>query len=134
MDVITRFLPQHGGILPKWLFFVSVVSFLNTTQAFTSSTYTGQLYSSASVTPHASRLFGTWTLLSSIIRLYGAYYINEPHVYDLTMVTYGVALAHFVSEWQVFGSATAKGRFLGPLIVASTSLAWMWTQRGFYLG
>ena len=66
--------------------------------------------------------------------MYGAYFINEPHVYDLTMATYGIALTHFVSEWQLFGSARAKGRFMAPLMFASGSLAWMYTQRDFYLG
>lgn len=111
-----------------------MVSFLNTTQAYASSAYTSQLYAGTRATPHAGRLFGTWTFLSSIIRIYGAYFITERPVYDLTMASYGVALTHFVSEWLVFGTAKPRGRFLGPLVVASASLAWMWTQRGFYSG
>jgi hypothetical protein len=58
---------------------------LNTIQAYVQPRYTGQLYNSAALTPIAGRVFGTWTFLSAIIRAYGAYYIGEQHVYDLTM-------------------------------------------------
>ncbi|EER22908.1 ergosterol biosynthesis protein [Coccidioides posadasii str. Silveira] len=130
---LALYLPQHEGYLPKWLLLVSVVSTLNTLQAYTNPTYTGQLYAAGPVTPLSSRKFGTWTFLSSVIRFYAAYYISDPHVYDLAIWTYGIALAHFVSEWLVFGSARAKGRFVSPLVVASASFAWMITQRGWYV-
>ncbi|KAG5207120.1 Ergosterol biosynthetic protein 28 [Trichophyton interdigitale] len=133
MDAIAVYFPQHAGFLPKWLLFVSVVSSLNTFQAFASPAYTGQLYSAAPVTPLSSRKFGTWTFLSSVIRMYAAYYVSNPQVYDLAMWTYGIALAHFASEWLIFGTAKAQGRFISPLIVASCSLTWMFTQRSWYL-
>lgn len=53
--------------------------------------------------------------------------------YDLAAWSFGIALMHFVVEWLGFGSAQLKGRFIAPLIVASSSLAWMLTQRAFYL-
>lgn len=62
-----------------------------------------------------------------------AYNITNPVAYNLGMWTYGIALSHFVGE-LVLGNASLKGRFLNPLIVASGSLAWMFTQRGAYLG
>jgi hypothetical protein len=64
--------------------------------------------------------------------MYAAYHIYDPLVFDLAQWTYGIALMHFVSEWLVFGTAKAQGRFLGPLIVATTSLAWMTLQKGWY--
>ncbi|KAK2733753.1 ergosterol biosynthesis protein [Myotisia sp. PD_48] len=131
---ISAYLPQHAGLLPKWLLLVSVISSLNTLQAYINPTYTSQLYAGTPVTPLSSRKFGTWTFLSSVIRLYAAYYASEQHVYDLAIWTYAIALTHFVSEWLIFGSAKAKGRFISPLIVASGSLAWMITQRSWYLG
>ncbi|ODH37359.1 hypothetical protein ACO22_02634 [Paracoccidioides brasiliensis] len=111
---------------------VSIVSALNSSQAYLSSNYAAQLYNNAPANAVQSRTFGTWTFLSSIIRLYAAYYISESHVYDLAMWTYGIAFAHFVSEWLIFGSAKAKGRFISPLFVASGSLLWMATQREWY--
>jgi hypothetical protein len=66
--------------------------------------------------------------------MYAAYNISNPVVYDIAMWSYGIALVHFLSEWLLFGSARAKGRFLAPLVVATASLGWMATQREFYLG
>ena len=83
-------------------------------------------------TPLSGRTFGTWTFLSAVIRMYAAYHIYDPLIYDLAQWTYGIALAHFLSEWLIFRTAKAEGRFLGPLIVASTSLAWMALQKVWY--
>ncbi|PGH27953.1 hypothetical protein AJ80_00207 [Polytolypa hystricis UAMH7299] len=133
MSSLLLYLPQQSGLLPKWLFFVSVVSSLNSLQSYRSPFYASQLYNAAPPNALASRTFGTWTFLSCVIRMYGAYFIDEPHVYDLTMATYAVALTHFLSEWLVFGSAKAKGRFVSPLCVATGSLLWMVCQRSAYL-
>ena len=65
--------------------------------------------------------------------MYAAYNINNPAVYDLAIWTFGLALLHFVGEWLGFGSAQLKGRFVSPLIVASSTLTWMVTQREAYL-
>ncbi|OJD24001.1 hypothetical protein ACJ73_04641 [Blastomyces percursus] len=134
MSSLLSYLPQHEGLLPPWLLFLAVVSILNTSQALVSPTYTALLYNNSPHNALQSRTFGTWTFISAVVRVYAAFHINEPHMYDLTMWTFGTAFAHFVSEWLIFGSAKAKGRFVSPLCVASGTLAWMVTQRGFYLG
>lgn len=66
--------------------------------------------------------------------MYAAYNITTPVAYDLAIWTFGIALVHFVGECAVFGSAQLKGRFVSPLIVASSTLVWMVMQRGEYLG
>ncbi|KAJ5881588.1 uncharacterized protein N7529_000260 [Penicillium soppii] len=134
MSQFLTYLPQFEGILPKWLVFVSVVSALNSVQAYCSPQYTSQLYSNGQVpaSPLSGRVFGTWTFLSAVIRMTAAYNIDNPVAYNLAMWTYGIALTHFVGE-LIVGNATLKGRFLSPLIVASASLAWMITQREVYL-
>ena len=114
---------------------ISIISAINTLSAYRSPTYTSQLYEAASpVTPLSSRTFGTWTILSAVIRLYAAFYIDHPAVYDLALWTYGIALAHFTSEWLVFGTARLRGRFVFPMLVASGTFGWMITQRQSYLG
>lgn len=117
-----------------------MVSAANSLQAYSSESYAAQLYNARDATtgkpftnPLSSRMFGTWTFLSSVVRGYAAYNITTPVAYDLAIWTYGIALVHFVGEWLGFGSAVFKGRFIAPLIVASSSLAWMLTQRAFYL-
>lgn len=116
-----------------------MISTANSLQAYRSDAYAAQLYNAKTpdgrlhTNPLASRTFGTWTFLSSIVRGYAAYNITTPVVYDLAAWSFGIALMHFVGEWLGFGSAQFKGRFIAPLIVASSSLAWMLTQREFYL-
>lgn len=157
-DLLT-YLPPFDGLLPKWLFLVritcfilmypsihqlimfqvSVVSAANSLQAYRSEIYAAQLYNAkttdgrSAVNPLSARTFGTWTFLSAVVRMYAAYNITTPAVYDLAAWTYGIALVHFVGEWLGFGSAQLKGRFVSPLIVASGTLAWMLTQRDAYL-
>jgi hypothetical protein len=72
--------------------------------------------------------------LSAVVRMYAAYHITSPVVYDMALWTYGIALAHFVGEWLVYGSAQVRGRFVFPLVVASGTAAWMLTQRAAYAG
>ncbi|OQD75370.1 hypothetical protein PENDEC_c007G01330 [Penicillium decumbens] len=135
MDQFLQYLPPFEGLLPKWLLFVSVVSAVNSLQAYCSPDYTSKLYTNGvvPVEPLSGRVFGTWTFLSAVIRMTAAYNIDSPIAYNLAIWTYGIALTHFVGE-LVFGNASLKGRFLSPLIVASSSVAWMLTQREFYLG
>lgn len=95
------------------------------------SRYNGQQSPS---TPLASRTFGTWTFLSSIVRAYAAYNIHNQVAYDMAFWTYGIALAHFLSEVGVYGSAQLRGRFVFPLLFATSALVWMGLQREHYLG
>jgi hypothetical protein len=125
---------------------VSLVSVLNSVQAYISLAPTRKVYPGPSpttastpaaalspVTPLSARTFGTWTLISSIVRLYAAYHISNPQVYELAFWTYGVAWLHFGSEWFVFGSTRFGPGLAGPVVVASGSLVWMWSQWGYYV-
>ncbi|PWW73481.1 Erg28-like protein [Tuber magnatum] len=134
MEHLTNYLPQTPGLLPKWLLFVAVVALGNSLQAYLTLHFNKRIYCARphDVTALSSRTFGTWTVLSAILRVYAAYHIHDPVVYDLAMWSYAVAGAHFVSEWLVFGSARFGAGLAGPLVVSSTSLAWMVTQRGEY--
>lgn len=118
---------------------VSVVSAANSLQAYRSEAYAAELYNGRTpegyvyTNPLSSRTFGTWTFLSAVIRFYAAYNINNPAVYDLALWTFGIALVHFVGE-LVKGSARLRGRFVSPLLVASSTLTWMFWERAWYLG
>ncbi|KAI5306203.1 ergosterol biosynthesis protein [Ascosphaera pollenicola] len=100
---------------------LAVVSSINSLQAYVSPLYTSLIYNNSPQNPLHSRTFGTWTFLSSVVRCYAAYNIDDPLVYGLAMWTYGIALAHFTGEWLLFGSAKAQGRFISPFFVASGS-------------
>jgi len=162
MDSIQAWLPPHDGILPKWLLFVcistvrncdpklisnqvSIVSVANSMQAYATLAYTQKVYlgpkspgktpstSNSPVTPLSARTFGTWTLLSSVIRLYAAYHISNPQMYQTAFWTYAIAFLHFNAEWLYFGTARLGPGLAGPLCVSTGSLTWMWLQWGYYL-
>ena len=82
------------------------------------------------VTPLSSRTFGTWNLLSTIVRIYTAYHIYEQTVYILALWTYIVALPHFGSEWLIFGTAGGKGMLAAEATPVFTIMAmlWQWNQ------
>ncbi|KAF2489425.1 Erg28 protein [Lophium mytilinum] len=156
MDALSAYLPSHPGLLPKWLLLVSAVSVANSIQCYLTTTFTARVYngsptastpptpktrsasknpktSTSPVTPLSSRTFGTWTFLSSVIRLYAAYYTSDPRVYELAFATYAIAWGHFMLEWWVYGSARWGPGLGSPVVVSSTSLVWMWVQWGFYV-
>jgi hypothetical protein len=125
---------------------VSIISVANSIQAYTTLTFTSQVYAGSSsslpktpssstspATPLSSRTFGTWTLIQSIVRLYAAYNIDNPQMYQMAVLTYAVAWLHFMSEWWIFGTARWGRGLAGPVFVATGSLVWMWLQWGYYI-
>jgi hypothetical protein len=142
-STLSSWIPPAEGLLPKWLLFVSLVSTLNSIQAYSTLSYTSRVYNPTSVDPPvkqpahvtwlSSRTFGTWTFLTSVIRFYAAYHINEPAFYQLAIWTYVVAFAHFASEWFVFGTTRWGKPLAGPVFVSTGSLVWMVSQWGYYV-
>ncbi|KAJ4370985.1 ergosterol biosynthesis protein [Didymella sp. IMI 355093] len=129
MSALSSWIPPAEGLLPKWLLFVSLVSTLNSIQAYSTLAYTSRVYNPTPIDPPArkpdhvtwlsSRTFGTWTFLTSVIRFYAAYHITEPAFYQLALWTYGVAFAHFASEWFVFGTTRWGKPLAGPVLVST---------------
>ncbi|CAR21166.1 Erg28p [Lachancea thermotolerans] len=125
------------GYLPKWLLFISVVSVLNSIQTYISGLeLTRRVYERkpSETTSLSARTFGTWTFISCVIRLYGALFLYEEHIYQLVCISYLVALFHFGSELLVFRTCKLGKGFMGPLVVSTTSLLWMYNQKEFYTG
>ncbi|MCJ1411107.1 ergosterol biosynthesis protein [Ptychographa xylographoides] len=147
---MASYLPAYGGILPYWLLIVSAISVGNTIQTFTSIHFTKRVYSGCTnglrqpgsktppatnypVTPLHARTFGVWSLVTCIVRIYAAYNISNPALYQLTLWTYIVGIAHFTSEWLVFGTAEWGMPLASPVVVAGGSLIWMLAQWGYYI-
>lgn len=114
---------------------VSIVSILNSVQAYATLSYTRQIYKAqpTEVTGLSGRTFGTWTAMASIVRLYASLNIHDPRFYQLAIATYGIAWLHFVSEWLIFKTA-GWGKGLGaPVFVSTGSLIWMFSVWGSYV-
>lgn len=128
--------------LPKWLLFISVVSIFNSIQCFSQIgiSLTKKVYGNTSaknkneINALSCRLFGTWTFISCVIRLYGALYTSNEQVYQLCFISYIVALSHFGSELVAFKSCKLDKGIVGPFVVATTSLVWMYKQKEYYTG
>lgn len=132
---MTAFLPQGEGWLPSWLFLVSIVSVGNTIQAYMTTKNTREVYlqSGSETSALSSRIFGTWTVLSAIIRLYAAYDISNPQLYQLAIWAYAIAWGHFMSEWLLFKTAAWGRGLAGPIFISTGSLVWMLSQWDYYV-
>ncbi|KAK6204456.1 Erg28 like protein-domain-containing protein [Scheffersomyces amazonensis] len=142
-SILPKTTPQ-GGNLPSWLLFISVVSIFNSIQTYQSKDLqlTKKVYENEAnkadhkipqVTGLSARTFGTWTLITSIVRFYGAYNIQNKQVYELVQFSFLVAGLHFLSEWLVYKTCKLGKGIAGPLVVSSVSIAWMFSQKSFYL-
>jgi Erg28 like protein len=157
MEQLASYLPSSEGLLPKWLLIVqslsrpqsvalmltfpqvSAISVANSIQAITNPTYSHRVYTGSKsskgtpVTALSSRTFGTWTLLSSVIRLYAAYYVNDPLIYQLACWSYAIAFAHFSSEWLIFKTTSLSPGLISILVVSTGTLSWMLMWKDFYV-
>ncbi|KAF7914698.1 uncharacterized protein EAF01_001104 [Botrytis porri] len=152
LTTLTPYLPQHEGVLPQWLLFISVTSLFNTVQCYLTLHFNAQIYNAVpksntplspgtsqsyplttSATPLSSRTFGTWTLLTAVVRLQTAYYISNPQIYQLGYATFLVAWLHFMGEWWVFGTTKMGKGLAGPVAVSTGTLIWMSVQWGSYV-
>lgn len=167
LEVIGGLLPQHAGLLPKWMLFVrrpshlqtryqtyqiqlSVVSVGSTVQCYRTTKLANQMYNADSqklalekprsvpqsdpqVTALSARTFGTWTLITSILRCYAAYNISNPAMYQLAFASYLVAFSHFASEWLVFKTARWNSTFASPFLISTGTMVWMLSQWRSYV-
>ncbi|KAK8060038.1 transmembrane domain-containing protein [Apiospora saccharicola] len=93
----------------------------------------GKTASVDQVTPLAARLFGTYTLISAIVRLYASYHLNLEPVYMMAMSTYLVALAHFATEYFFYKTYYMGGPQLMPFLFATSGTVWMVMQKSYYV-
>jgi len=132
--------PQDEGWLPRWLFLVCstgrILSTVYSAQSFVSLKGAKKIFTAPTtiLTGLQSRSFGTWSTLSTVVRFYSVYNIHDRVAYELCMYTWAIAIAYFGSEWLIFGSAEMGPGLASPMVVASTSLIWMVTQYGHYVG
>jgi len=113
--------------LSYWLMIVSGLSIFGSLQAFyhTHTLQTRQFsLKPEEVTPLAAKLFGAWTLITSIVRLRCAFNLENKVLYSTTLQTFIVALGLY--GWEYFVSQSIPFiPVMGPGIVATTSLIWM---------
>lgn len=85
------------------------------------------------VTPLAARLFGIYTIAVGVIRLYGAYNIHNPALYQLCIFTHVLAAAHFTSEILIFKTLRLSFPHAFPFSAAFGGTLWMVLQYSNYV-
>ncbi|XP_069806594.1 ergosterol biosynthetic protein 28 homolog isoform X2 [Dendropsophus ebraccatus] len=121
---MSRFL----AVLRSWLMMVAIIAAGNTLQSFRDHSFlSDKLYTGTPslVNGLQARTFGIWTLLSSIIRCACAIDIRNKTLYHITLWTFIMALAHFVSEVWLYHTAHMTIGVMAPLMVASFSILGM---------
>uniref|UniRef100_U3JV47 Ergosterol biosynthesis 28 homolog n=6 Tax=Passeriformes TaxID=9126 RepID=U3JV47_FICAL len=121
---MSRFL----NVLRSWLVMVSVIAAGNTLQSFRDHGFLSEKLYTASpglVNGLQARTFGVWTLLSSVIRCLCAIDIRNRTLYHITLFTFFLALAHFLSEVFIYHTAALTIGVMAPLMVASFSILGM---------
>ncbi|EAU85485.1 hypothetical protein CC1G_06386 [Coprinopsis cinerea okayama7 len=134
-DRILALLPQSEGWLAYWQLVVAATAVFNSLQNFVTLKLTRRIYNKnpQPVTPLQARTFAVWTLTSAVVRAYAAYNITNKVIYDMAFFTYLIAFGHFSSELLIFRTASINPGVISPVIVSTTSLAWMFLQYDFYV-
>ncbi|KAI8924481.1 hypothetical protein BC831DRAFT_465560 [Entophlyctis helioformis] len=122
--------------LPRVIALVGVLALYNGVQCFVPRMrLTPRIYalSPGQVTPLMSRMMGTWTITSAMVRIYAAYNIHNAVAYQMAMWTYVFALLSFASEILVYRTAPLSSPGVFPAIIISTTLlAWMANSYSYY--
>ncbi|EXJ89074.1 hypothetical protein A1O3_02138 [Capronia epimyces CBS 606.96] len=84
------------------------------------------------VNPLAGRLFGVYTFVAGLLRIYGAYHVENPVAYQLALWGYVVAAVHFTSELLVYKTIRFNGPQGIPFVFASSGVLWMLLQYDYY--
>ncbi|OAA66489.1 Erg28 [Niveomyces insectorum RCEF 264] len=85
------------------------------------------------VTPLAARLFGVYTLLAGVIRVYAAYDVGNRALYQLSLITHLLAAVHFTSELFLFKTMRLTGPQVFPLAAGFVGATWMTLQYSHYV-
>lgn len=85
------------------------------------------------VTPLAARLFGVYTVLAGVIRVYGAYRVHDPVLYQLCLFTHVLAASHFTSEILFFKTICLGWEHAFPLTAGFGGSIWMALQYNNYV-
>ena len=113
---------------------VALFSFFNAAQTYTSVALTRRVYPNAAASALTARLFGTWTAVQGVVRLFAAHHVTDPVVYRMAFATYAIAAAHFGLELLVYRTTEPVSGATPTYFVAVGTLVWMWSQWEWYIG
>ncbi|PIK36005.1 putative ergosterol biosynthetic protein 28 [Apostichopus japonicus] len=115
-------------VLRTWLTLIAFMSLASSVQCFVESTLIIQtMYSQPTDQVNAliGRMFGTWTMLSGVVRLMCAVFIDNRPVYDLTLFTFIMVWLHFLSELLIFKTTEPSFGVVSPMVISGISMVLM---------
>lgn len=83
--------------------------------------------------PLLAHTYGVKNIYTGLIRLYAAYYIANPQVYDLAIWTFIGVLFLYATETFIYKTSRLREAIF-PFITSGSALVWMMNQRDWYLG
>jgi len=86
------------------------------------------------VTPLTARVFGMWTALAGIIRIFAAYDITNPPLYQMSFLTHVMAALHFTSEIFVYKTVMLRWEVAFPVVAGWSGAIYMALQYQNYIG
>lgn len=115
----------------------SVSAFIHTGVCYLSAPHKSLIQFSGSSRPPATALlahvYGIKNFYTSLIRSYAAYHIDNTQLYDLAIFTFVGVLFLYATETWVWNTVRLREAVF-PFVTAGLGLAWMVTQRSFYVG
>ncbi|KAH9886791.1 ergosterol biosynthesis protein-like protein Erg28 [Xylariomycetidae sp. FL2044] len=138
MGYLAGLLPQHNGFLPYYLLYAAVSASIHSVVCYTADpegslrSFSGPGAPPLQQRSLLARVYGLKNVYSSIIRLYAAYYLAHPPVYDMAMLTFVGVLFLYGTEVFVYGTARVREAAFA-WVTAGTGLVWMLAQRDWYL-
>lgn len=76
--------------------------------------------------------YGVKNIYTGLIRLYAAYHITNPQIYNLATFTFVGVIALYAGETFVYRTARMREASFA-FVTAGTGLVWMLAQRSWYL-
>ncbi|KAL1887129.1 hypothetical protein Sste5346_010418 [Sporothrix stenoceras] len=79
-----------------------------------------------------AHVYGVKNIYTGLIRLYAAYQITNPELYNLTTLTFVGVLALYSTEHLIFRTVGTK-EALASYVIATIGFVWMQSYRSWYL-
>eukprot|EP01100_Stratorugosa_tubuloviscum_P004555 TRINITY_DN2148_c0_g2_i3.p1 TRINITY_DN2148_c0_g2~~TRINITY_DN2148_c0_g2_i3.p1 ORF type:complete len:142 (-),score=40.66 TRINITY_DN2148_c0_g2_i3:157-582(-) len=114
-------------LLQIWLLFVSALSLFGAFQAFFLETLKDQQFSNApeQVTDVARRLFGSWTILATVILALCAFHLHEKAIVNATLGSFIIVFIVYSYETFIAKTIPLWPNATAPFIIAGISFFWI---------
>ncbi|OTA91079.1 hypothetical protein M434DRAFT_32997 [Hypoxylon sp. CO27-5] len=137
MDQLTSILPPTlGGYLPYYLLYDGLAAAIHAVVCYVSSPTVAlaPFKGPEAPPPHPvlAHVYAVKNFYTSTVRIYAAYCITNPQLYDLAALTFVGVLFLYITEVFVYKTVGLREASF-PYVIAGSGLVWMVLQRDWYL-